>query len=158
MPVKLTHPYQSVALDTCKVAAIKIEENPEGGTRWIEIWAILGREEGGKFVQYADPFTGQLAWRYFKIEDANHPRQSGLGLGKCGTCAGWLRGQTSGEHEGCGGTVAPYDGWERLTAQIPAGASIREAIARAVYSFLLTERVPDLDTWEPALLIDGTLE
>jgi len=158
VPVKLNHPYQSVSLDTVKVAAIKIEENTAHGTRWIEVWAILGRMEDGQFVQYADPFTGQLAWRYFKIEDGNHPCQSNLGLGKCGTCHGWLRGQTSGEHEGCGGVVAPYDGWERLTAAIPAGASIREAIARAVYSFLLSERVPDLGTWEPAPLIDGTLE
>lgn len=158
MPVKLTHPYQSVALDTVKVAAIKIEENSGKGTHWIEIWAVLGRMEGDVFVQYADPFTGQLAWRYFKIEDANHPLQSGLGLGKCGACAEWLRGQTSGEHEGCGGVVAPYDGWERLTGQIPAGASIREAIARAVYAFLLSEQVPDLNTWELAKLIDGTLE
>jgi hypothetical protein len=158
VPVKLTHPYQSVALDTVKVAAIKIEENQAHGTRWIEVWAVLGRMDGDVFVQYADPFTGQLAWRYFKIEDGNHPLIANVGLGKCQTCAAWLRGQASGEHAGCGGTVHPYDGWGRLTAAIPAGASIREAIARAVYAFLLSEVVPDPDTWDPIKLIDGTLE
>jgi hypothetical protein len=158
MPVKLTHPYQTVTLDMAKVAAIKIEENPSVGSRWIEIWAVLGRMEEGVFVQYADPKTGQLAWRYFKIEDGRHPLLVNVGLGKCATCSQWLRGQTSGQHEGCGGTVAPYDGWERLSAQLPVGANIREAIARAVYGFLLTEVVPDPDTWELAKLIDGTLE
>lgn len=158
MPVKLTHPYQTTTLDVAKVAAIKIEENVAHGSRWIEVWAILGRMDGEKFVQYADPFTGSLAWRYYKIEDGNHPLSPNMGLGKCATCSGWLRGQTSGTHEGCGGTVAPYDGWTRLTVQIPVGRSIREAIALAVYSFLLSEIVPDPETWEPIKLLDGTLE
>ena len=158
MPVKLTHPYQSVALDLVKVAAIKVEENPSQGTRWVEVWAVLGRMEGDVFVQYADPITGEKAWRYFKIEDANHPRLPNVGLGKCSACSAWLRGQVSGQHAGCGGAVAPYDGWTRLQASVPAGSNIREAIARAVYAFLLSEEVPDPDSWDVAKLIDGTLE
>jgi len=164
MPVRLTQPKATVTLDQAKVAAIKIEENPSQGSRWIEVWVVIGRLEDPadptSFRQYADPDTGQLAAWYFKIEDGKHPQAPSQALGRCTepTCRAWTPGQVAGACPVCGSAVAPYDGWTRLTREAPQGASIREAIARSTYAFLLTERVPDLATGLPTLLLDGTLE
>lgn len=159
MPIRLTHPFQTVALDVAKLAAMKIENNPSKGTHWLELWVILGREEEGVFVQYADPRTGDMAPFHFKLEHGCHPL-TGLALGRCDTCGAWhpAAAGVCGK-DACEGSIQPYDGMARMCQSVPAGAlCMYEAIQKVIYGFLTTEEVPDPTTWEPIKLLDGTVE
>jgi len=163
MPVRLTNPLQSVTLETAQIAAIKIEETPHKGQRYVEIWVVFGRMEGDPpvFVQYAHPRTGSEAAYYFKIENGHHPLEPSVGLGRCQNpdCHMWLRGQADGVCQQCGiDGVQPYDGWSRIALAAPAGRTIYEAIGSAAYGFLLSEVVPDPVSWEPVRLLDGYME
>lgn len=144
MPVTLTTPMATVALDKARVVAIKIEDNPSEGTHWIEVWVAVGREVGGDFIQHADPESGGAAAYYFKIEDGCHPLIPGQGLYKCPACGRWDSVSGACTTTDCEGAMVAYDGHARLTAVVPtAGVSIRDAIGEVVYGFLLSEDVGD---------------
>jgi len=159
MPVTLNHPFISKTIDKARVAAIKIEENAPRNQRWIEVWVTCGYEEGGQFIQMVQPYTGAEVMLYVKIENGMHPLQSGRLLSKCDVC----RAQASVEAgslctvPGCPGVMRAYDGWTRVSTALTHGASVYEEIARVLYTFLLTEWVPDPDTWELKPLLDASM-
>jgi len=159
MPVTLNHPFTSHLIDKARVAAIKIEENAPRNQRWIEAWVTCGYMDGEQFVQMVQPYTGAEVMLYVKIENGMHPLATGRLLSKCDVCGAWnsLGDGSPCVVPGCPGIMRAYDGWTRVSTALTAGASVYEEIARVLYTFLLTERVPDPDTWELVTLLDASM-
>lgn len=157
MSVLLNQPKQTIELPRARVAAIKIEENPYRGQRWIEFYIVLGRVVGSNFEQFAEPETGSEVYEYIKIENGLHPLRAGMALGKCDVCGTWFAKNNGACTEvDCTGTIQPYDGWTRLAlAIITKGRSLFVEVQDGSYSFLTTEEVPDPDTWEMRKLLEG---
>lgn len=168
MPVTLVEPKEAVLLDQARIAAIKIENNPYMGTYWIEVFLVYGRMVADVWEQHADPNNGAIA-QYYRIAPGENPHArpafsgsdpsgSGSPLGKCDGCGAWDISKRSGpcSGEGCNGTVHPYDGFQRLAAAAPRGASNYDVIKNAVYDFLTTEEVPDPVTGEIRKLLAAT--
>lgn len=160
MPVLLTDPLESVPLERIRVAAIKWENNPLKGQQWVEIWLTLVHLVGEDLVQYVDPNTGDEA-HYIKVEDGVHPLAPDTALGKCDTCAAWYA-RTTGECDeiGCEGTVQPHPCYARLCAESidPTADCVWQSLRKGVYNWLLSEDVPDPDTWVVRKILDGSLE
>lgn len=160
MSVKLKSPKQAVAIDRMRIAKYEIENNPFMGTRWIQLWLVLGRYstpgDAKTFEQYIDPVTGEPAMGV-KLETGMHPLRDGTALGKCDACGKWHQ-KTTGPCDltktpSCAGTVKPYDGFQRLSE------TFVQAMRTACYQFLTSEEVPDPDDFDKMVkLMDGTLE
>jgi hypothetical protein len=159
VPVNLSEPKKSVALDKAKVMKVVIELNPRMRGPYIDVYLVWGRDVEGQFVEQIDPETTAEA-QYYRIAPGQNPTarpsfaggdQSGEGpaLGKCDVCGIWHT-RTSGpcSEAGCNGEVKPYDGFQRLAAKAPDGSNLYDSIANAIYGFLTTEQVPDPATGE----------
>ncbi len=163
MFIILTEPVQVPDLNRISIANIEIEHNPQRGRAWAEIWCVWGYlEEPGNpmsFVECKHPVTGEDA-TLFKIEDGHHPIAHDMALGKCPTCGAWHQRISSVcGVDGCDGDVAPYDGFTRVMAEMTAdGEDVGTAVQRIAYTFLLTEVIPDHNTWELRPLVAGTPE
>lgn len=156
MPVQLSNPKQTVALDRIRIASFKVEDNPYRNQYWIEIWCVLGRMENGAFVEYLDPNTGAEAV-YFKIENGKHPLDNDQGLGRCNACGAWAKTISGNcEADGCSGEIQPYDGFVRLALGTPPALdTYRNILKDGLYAFLTTEEVPDPVTGEMRKLIEA---
>lgn len=147
---KLTIP--AMTLDKAKVAAFKVENNQEN---WIEIWVIYGADVDGRFVEYQDPATGHtIPVTYIKLETGSHPLRPGTALRKCSVCGKWLSLSLCDE-PGCEDASAlPYDGFARAAFMETGQNQPYHVMKSAIYSFVMSEIVPDPDTWENRPLID----
>jgi len=163
MLATIINPDPNSPLDKARVAAFKPELNKYQGRLWLEVWVVIGKlldpEDEDSFVEYPVPGTGKAALE-FKIEDGVHPLRPGTALGKCRTCGAW-HPRTAGVcgDDGCEGTVVMYDGFTRVR-QVPEvieGDCCFSIQADKILEFLVTEEVPDPDTWEIVKVFNATL-
>lgn len=154
MPHKLKKPLRTIELDTVRIAAIKIEDNPAKGSKWIEIWLVIGKMNGDIFEQHAHPIIGTEEYKYIKLENGFHPLKSGSFLGRCEKCGEWTLTENVCSETSCGGNIKPYDGLERLEKMIMRDVCFLESIKEQLYYFLLKEMVPDPDTSKVIKLLD----
>lgn len=163
MLATIQNPDPAVPLDKALTVSFKPELNKYRGSLWVEVWVVLGKlydpEDEDSFVEYVIPTTGAAAL-YFKIEDGCHPLRPGMALGKCGTCGAW-HNRISGEcgEDGCAGAVSMYDGFSRI--RVPPegceGDCCFTAISEKIMKWLISEEVPDPDTWELVKVLDATI-
>lgn len=158
MSKELIKQENTVTLDRIRIASYKYEDNKYNGTQWVEYWCVLGTLSNpideSSFVQYADPVTGKEVYLYVKIENGNHPLQSGTMLGKCDLCQKWVA-KINGVCELCGrGDIIPYDGYTRLMNEKLSNKEHMESIKELAYSFLSKEEVPDISTWQNRKILE----
>lgn len=147
----LNDPKTTETLDTVKVVAFKVQDNPSANEFWMEIWSVLGRMDGSQFIEYVDPNTGQVAI-YHKIENGRNPLQNSQLLGQCDhtPCSEWALGAISGTCPVCEiGTIQPYDGYTRLYD----GKKVK---TKDIEDFCCDEQVPHPDTGVVQYLLDAT--
>jgi hypothetical protein len=156
MPLQLSSPKETVAIDQIRIASFKVEDNPYRNQYWIEVWCVLGRIENGAFVEYTDPATGAEAV-YYKIENGKNPLDNDQALGRCNVCGVWHKAiGGSCTPEVCNGTVQPYDGFSRLALGEPTELdNYRNLLKNGLYSFMTTEEVPDPVTDQLRMLIEA---
>lgn len=165
MYASLTTPKQTVSINRAKIVALKMENNPFLGTRWMDIFVVYCSET----EQYSEPGTGALA-QHYRIESGRNPHaqqiyfgqtpnSSDHALGLCDVCETW-HNKAGGacQEDGCEGTIQPYDGLDRLCGHTPEqGVCCAEAIFGSLYDFLTNEMVPDPETGELKLLLDASV-
>lgn len=161
MSVQLREPKRTVELDRARVAAYVYEDNPFLGQRWVIWYVVIGRlttpDDESTFEQHTNPDTGEQHFLEVKIENGMHPLRSGMALGKCDACGVWYQ-RIGGacDVEGCTGTVRAYDGFTRLMRlPVPPGFRHHQVVQKAAYHFMMTERIPDPESWDEMTILDA---
>lgn len=157
MPVELVTPEQPPVLTHARVMRVEIEDNIERSATLYVSLGVLDADDN--FVEWRHPVTGLTATRKIKMEDGHHPLTE-QALGQCPECSKWWAATVCPECEGSP-ALTPYDGHTRMTQQIVGAlglsesTDIRTVIGTACYVFLISEEVPDPDTWEMRKLISA---
>lgn len=150
---KLNKPLKTETLDFIRIAAFKLEDNKYKGSKWVEIWVVIGKITNGVFDQYLNPITGGEEYLYIKLEDHFHPLKPGTKLGKCELCNSWTAENTCFK-TACGGRIIPYDGLTRLENTALNSGLILVEFKKVLYDFLSKEVIPNPVSWEEMKILD----